>query len=128
MDRIDIQVEVPRVSYTELSGQSGVSESSAAIRERVMAVADIQKRRFEGLDVSCNAGMETGRVKRVCCLDKESESILERAVESLGLSARAYIRILKIARTIADLENNSHITSGHVAEAIQYRSLDRQTN
>ncbi len=128
MDRIDIQVEVPRVSYTELSGQSGVSESSAAIRERVMAVADIQKRRFEGLDVSCNAGMDTGSVKRVCRLDEESESILERAVESLGLSARAYIRILKIARTIADLENNSHITSGHVAEAIQYRSLDRQTN
>jgi len=128
MDRIDIQVEVPRVSYTELSGQSGTCESSAAIRERVMGAVGIQERRFEGLDFSSNAGMDTGSVKRWCRLDKEGESLLERAVESLGLSARAYTRILKIARTIADLENNSGITSGHVAEAIQYRSLDRHIN
>ena len=128
MDRIDIQVEVPRVSYTELSGQSGRSESSAAIRERVMGAVGIQERRFEGLDVSSNSGMDTKSVKRWCRLDKEGDSIIERAVESLGLSARAYTRILKIARTIADLENNSTITSGHVAEAIQYRSLDRHIN
>ena len=128
MDRIDIQVEVPRVSYTELSGQSGTSESSSAIRERVMAAGDIQKSRFEGLDVACNARMDSGSVKKFCRLNEDGESILERAVESLGLSARAYTRILKIARTVADLEKNSHITSGHVAEAIQYRSLDRHIN
>ena len=128
VDRIDIQVEVPRVSYAELSGRSGASESSSAIRERVMAAGDIQKRRFKGLDVSCNTRMDTGSVKRFCRMDEGSESILERAVESLGLSARAYTRILKIARTIADLESNPRITSGHVAEAIQYRSLDRHIN
>ena len=89
---------------------------------------DIRKKRFEGLDAACKARMDIPSVKRFCRLDKESESILERAVESLGLSARAYTRILKIARTIADLENNSFITSGHVAEAIQYRGLDRHIN
>ncbi|MFO7753382.1 MAG: YifB family Mg chelatase-like AAA ATPase [Desulfobacteraceae bacterium] len=128
MDRIDIQVEVPRVSYAELSGKSGGAESSSRIRERVMTAVNVQKERFQGTGVSCNARMDTGSLKTFCSLDGQSESLLEKSVETLGLSARAYTRILKISRTIADLENQNKITSGHVAEAIQYRSLDRHIN
>jgi magnesium chelatase family protein len=126
MDRIDIHLEVPSVPYKDLSGLTG-SESSAEILERVMRARDLQNRRFRRSKVHTNAGMNSRQIKQYCDIDAESEAILERAMDKFGLSARAHSRILKIARTIADLEGNPNIKTPHVAEAIQYRTLDRRT-
>ncbi len=125
LDRIDIQIEVPQVPYRDLAGQGGAGESSSSIRERVAAAAQVQRERFKGTGVACNAAMNTAHIKAYCRLHADSETLLEQAVENLGLSARAYTRILKIARTIADLQNRSGITREDVAEAVQYRSMDR---
>jgi magnesium chelatase family protein len=125
LDRMDIHVEVPAVSYSELVNPPP-SESSAAIRERVSCARKIQSQRFENLSIYANAQMKNRHIKKFCRVDAPSIQILQAAVDKLGLSARAYNRILKIARTIADLENDPEIRSGHVAEAIQYRSLDRK--
>lgn len=125
LDRIDLHIEVNKVNYDELSGKAK-GESSKDIRARVIKARKIQLRRFLGLKgVYSNAQMNTKLVRKVCELDEASSEILKKAITSLGLSARAYDRILKVSRTIADLDASRTITSSHVAEAIQYRSLDR---
>jgi magnesium chelatase family protein len=125
LDRIDIHVEVPAVHYKELSSNSP-AESSASIRERIMDARRIQQERFDGyLQVTCNARMTSRFLKAHCQLDEESRELLRNAMSELNLSARAHDRILKVARTIADLENAINIASHHISEAIQYRTLDR---
>jgi len=125
LDRIDIHIEVPTVKYSELSS-SVVGESSEAIRQRVERSREIQLRRFKGTkNIFCNARMESKDIRQYCRIDQQGEELLKMAITKLGLSARAYDRILKVARTIADLENNPDIKPQYVSEAIQYRSLDR---
>jgi magnesium chelatase family protein len=125
LDRIDMHIEVPPVKYQELAGDLG-GESSLTIRSRVQKARDIQKERFKKFkSVYCNAHMEAKYIRKYCILEREAEKLLKDAIERLGLSGRAYDRILKVSRTIADLEANEKIASHYVAEAIQYRSLDR---
>jgi magnesium chelatase family protein len=124
LDRIDIQIEVPAVAFRELASQVA-AESSAAIRARVEAARRLQFARFQGRAVFANAQMTSRDLRTHCQLDRPGERLLERAMQRLGLSARAYARILKVARTIADLDSAERIAAAHVAEAIQYRSLDR---
>jgi magnesium chelatase family protein len=124
LDRIDIHIEVPSVKYRELSSEI-VGETSSDIRERVNHAREIQKSRFHGSKIHSNAQMTPRYVKRFSKPDESGIKILETAVDRLGLSARAYDRILKVARTIADLEESEGVRSHHIAEAIQYRSLDR---
>lgn len=127
MDRIDLHVEVTPVPVSEL-GQQRPAESSATIRERVVAARAIQTERFRGTPgVHCNAQMGSKQTRQHCVLDDPSRSILEAAMNRLGLSARAYDRILKVARTIADLDGSESITPTHLSEAITYRSLDRES-
>ena len=124
LDRIDIQVEVPPVRYRELADHRA-AEASAAIRARVDAARAAQLRRFHGRTIYCNAQMTAQDLKRFCRADPAADQLLEAAMTKLGLSARAYTRILKVARTIADLDGHTAIGAVQVAEAIQYRSLDR---
>jgi magnesium chelatase family protein len=124
LDRIDIQVEVPAVRYKELADQR-TGESSADIRARVDRARQVQLQRFHGRSIFCNAQMSARDLRRHCGVASEAERLLESAMTKLGLSARAYTRILKVARSIADLDGQADITAVHVAEAIQYRSLDR---
>jgi magnesium chelatase family protein len=125
LDRIDIHVEVPAVPYKDLMSATN-AESSKDIRKRVSGARAIQAERFMHAKIYCNAQMTNRHVKKFCRIDEDSDRLLESAVEKLGLSARAYNRIIKIARTIADLENKTDIRSYHLSEAIQYRSLDRR--
>ncbi len=125
MDRIDIHIEVPALKYDELAAKKD-AEKSEAVRERVRRAREIQTARFKGRNIYCNSGMSQKDLKTYCALDPASEAILKRAIETLSLSARAYNRILKVSRTIADLNGNESITAGHIAEAVQYRSLDRK--
>ncbi len=124
LDRVDIHVEVPSVPYKDLKGEFD-AESSEKIRKRVVAARSIQSKRLKRTKIYCNAQMANRHIKQHCRVDKTSSSILESAIDKLGLSARAYNRILKIARTIADLEGSTEIQVDHVSEAIQYRTLDR---
>ncbi len=127
LDRIDLHVEVRKVGYEELSVKSE-SEGSKEIRRRVMEAREKQRKRFhEVRGVFNNAQMTTRLVRRVCIIDSAGSELLKRAMVSLNLSARAYIRILKVARTIADLDHSCVIKAHHLAEAVQYRSLDRQS-
>ena len=125
LDRIDIHLEVPAVPYRELSGIS-VGESSCHILERVVRARAIQEERFSRTKIFHNAGMNSRHIKKFCSVDSESSLLLERAMDRFGLSARAHARILKIARTIADLEGSEALRAAHVGEAIQYRTLDRK--
>ncbi|PID56257.1 ATP-dependent protease [candidate division KSB3 bacterium] len=126
MDRIDIHIEVPAVHYRDLSS-TRAEESSAAIRRRVQAARSRQMERFSaGSTTFCNAQLSAKHICETCVLDDESHALLKMAMERLGLSARAYTRILKVSRTIADLAGAERIKSEHVSEAIQYRSLDRE--
>jgi magnesium chelatase family protein len=126
LDRIDLHIDVEKVSYDELSDKRK-GESSAVIRERVIEAREVQDRRFMGINgVYCNAQMNTKLARKICSIDDAGEQMLKRAMNTLGLSARAYDRILKVSRTIADLEKSESIRSNHIAEAIQYRSLDRE--
>ena len=125
LDRIDIHVEVPAVRYRELTARE-TGESSAAIKARIERARKIQRQRFNGDDTLFNARMSDRQVRTVCPLDEESRQLIEMAIDRLGLSARAYSRILKVARTIADLEGEPGLRPSYVAEAIQYRSLDRR--
>ncbi|MEJ2247265.1 MAG: magnesium chelatase, partial [Acidobacteriota bacterium] len=122
-DRIDLHIRVPAVKYKELS-QENESEESAAVRERVLLARAIQQKRLESYGIYCNAQMTRQTLRRFCTLDPESEKKMEHVITRLGLSARAYTRILRVSRTIADLENIGRILPRHVAEAIQYRTLD----
>ncbi len=124
LDRIDIHIEVPAVPYRDLMGKVS-AEPSTAIRQRVERARKIQARRFRRTRVFCNAQMGSRHIRRHCAVDAESRRLLETAVDKLGLSARAYNRILKIARTLADLAGKDHIGTDQIAEAIQYRTLDR---
>lgn len=125
MDRIDIHIDVPAVKFNELRG-TGVpaGESSATVRERVMKAREVQLRRFDG-KVYSNSAMSPKQIREYCVIDAPSESLLETAMRRQGLSARAHDRILKVARTIADLAGETDITSNHISEAINFRSLDR---
>jgi len=124
MDRIDIHVEVPAVPYRDLAGNAG-GETSATVRKRVIDARQIQVDRLARTKIHCNAQMKSRHIKKHCAIDDSSHSLLETAIDKLGLSARGYNRVLKIARTIADLAGEPHIRANHIAEAIQYRSLDR---
>ncbi|MBU1734283.1 MAG: ATP-binding protein [Verrucomicrobia bacterium] len=140
LDRIDIHIEVPSVRYQELAS-TGTGEPSAAIRSRVLAARAAQQERFKGPVLSlskapalslskgkvrCNAGMRTKELHKHCQLKPDAQAQLKMAITELNFSARAYDRILKVARTIADLANSADIQTEHVSEAIQYRNLDRQ--
>jgi magnesium chelatase family protein len=124
VDRIDMHVEVPAVPYKDLM-QDHAAEPSENMRKRVAHARAIQAKRLARTKIFCNAQMSSRHIKRHCQIDAASCRLLESAIDKLGLSARAYNRILKIARTIADLENSADITVEHISEAIQYRNLDR---
>ena len=126
LDRIDIHVEVPPVAFRDLRN-AVPEESSENIRRRVSNARQHQTRRFAAEKILTNAQMKNRHLKKFCGIDQASARLLEAAVDKLKLSARAYNRVIKIARTIADLENDEHIRPGHIAEAVQYRSLDRNT-
>ncbi|NEU09218.1 YifB family Mg chelatase-like AAA ATPase [Flavihumibacter sp. R14] len=126
LDRIDLHVEVTPVNFTELASDR-LAEKSDAIRSRVVEARDIQVKRFENkTDVFCNAQMSPKSVREICRIDEAGQILLKKAMEKLGLSARAYDRILKVARTVADLAGSDGIDLEHLAEAINYRSLDRE--
>ena len=126
LDRIDIHIEVTPVPFEKLS-EERKGESSVEIRKRVTKARDIQTKRFQDLEsVHYNAQMNTKQIRMFCKLDDASLQLLKSAMERLNLSARAYDRILKVARTIADLDNSEAVTGAHISEAIQYRSLDRE--
>ena len=125
LDRIDIHIEVPPVEYEELTAKGG-EETSASIRRRVDAARAIQTARFKGTSVTCNAHIDSSMFEEVCVMDEKAERILKQAFDKLGMTARAYDRVLKVARTIADLDASDLIRAAHIAEAIQYRSLDRK--
>jgi magnesium chelatase family protein len=125
LDRIDLHVEVPRVAVGALAEEVVGEESSAAVRARVVAARERQRIRFAARPFAANAHIPGREVRRWCRIDTRGRKLLEVASDRLGLSARAYTRILRVARTIADLAGESAISSTHLAEAIQYRSLDR---
>jgi len=125
LDRIDIQIEVPALRYQDLASKDA-GESSNVIRQRVNAARGIQLKRFEKTKIHANAQMGTRDIKRYCVVKDDAEKLMETAINKLGLSARAYSRVLKVGRTIADLAGSEEIQSAHIAEAIQYRSLDRR--
>lgn len=125
LDRIDIHIEVAPVEYEQLSGK-GNEEKSEEIKKRVNKARSIQQKRFEGTNVSCNAKMTPRMTKEFCILSDDANELLKASFEKLGLSARAYDKILRIARTIADLDGAEDIEISHIAEALQYRSLDRK--
>ena len=127
MDRIDIHIDVPAVRFKELIGNSSgpEPESSASIRERVIRARTRQRERLKDEGIFSNAQMSPRLIRRYCRIDADCEQMLERAMTQLRLSARAYDRILKVSRTIADLDGADEIRPLHVAEAVGYRSLDR---
>jgi magnesium chelatase family protein len=124
LDRIDLHIQVPAVKYKELA-QDEKCEDSATVRERILAARYVQCKRLESFGIYCNAQMTPRTLRRFCKLDSESEKQMENAIARIGLSARAYDRILRVSRTMADIENTEKIQARHVAEAIQYRTLDR---
>jgi magnesium chelatase family protein len=126
LDRIDIHIDVPAVKFRELRGEAAPeTDSSSTIRQRVIHARERQQRRFAGEKIFSNAAMTPRMIRTYCRIDTTSETLLENAMRRQGLSARAYDRILKVSRTIADLEGAETINSNHVSEAVGYRSLDR---
>jgi len=124
LDRIDIQVEVPQVKFKDMVSR-GEGESSEKIRERVSCARERQLQRFQGKKIYANAQMDTKEIKKFCQVGPEAQKLLEMAVTRLGLSARAYDRVLKVGRTIADLADENEISPAHISEAIQYRMMDK---
>lgn len=125
LDRLDLHIEVPPVEFYELTGKEN-SENSAAVKKRVEMARGIQRGRFEGTPIQSNSGIPASILRDVCRTTPAAEQLLKKAFERLGLSARAYDRVLKVSRTIADLDDSSLIDVRHAAEAVQYRSLDRK--
>lgn len=126
LDRIDIQIEVPPVDYEELTEKGEKEESSAVIRSRINAAREIQLRRFAGTGITCNAKMTSRQTREFCILEPDANELLKKIYDKLGLSARAYDKIIKVARTIADIDGSETITSKHITEAIRYRNFDRK--
>jgi magnesium chelatase family protein len=126
LDRIDLQIEVPRITYQEFSGTSE-PESSATIRARVEAARNIQRERLSQYGLHSNSQMQARHIRKFCTVDDQGQKLLEMVTDRMGLSARTYSRILKVARSIADLAGEFQIGHQHLAEAIQYRGLDRKT-
>jgi magnesium chelatase family protein len=127
MDRIDIHIEVPAIKFNEIASDAA-AEASSSIRQRVTRARQIQQDRFKSDGIYANAQMKPRHIRKYCRIDEASQNLMERAMNKLGLSARAYNRILKVSRTIADLEGGNKILSHHISEAIQYRSLDRRVS
>jgi magnesium chelatase family protein len=125
LDRLDIHVEVPPVNYDQLSSTKK-GETSAQIRKRVNEARAFQMERYKDTGILANASLSAPLLQKFCPMDDNAKEILRQVFDKLGLSARGYDRILKVARTIADLEKSEIIRSGHIAEAIQYRTLDRK--
>ena len=126
LDRIDIHIEVVPVNYDKLA-DAGSTEHSSSVRERVVKARNVQARRFEAVKgIYSNAQMTSSMQRKYCQLDEAGGRLLKTAMELRGLSARAYDRILKVARTIADLADSEYITAEHISEAINYRNLDRE--
>lgn len=125
LDRIDLHIEVPPVPFEDLS-RPGEGTGSAAMREQVFAARAVQAERFGGRAGGLNGRMTSRQIRTYCVLDAEGQTVLKEAMESLGLSARAHDRILRVARTVADLAASERITADHVAEAIGFRALDRK--
>lgn len=125
LDRLDIHIEVPQVDFKKLSDDEP-AESSAEIKKRVNAARKIQQERLKGTSITCNGKMTPAQTRQFCKLNEKSKALLEKSFEALGLSARAYDKILRVARTIADLDKSENIEIEHISEAIQYRSLDRK--
>lgn len=126
LDRIDIQVEVPPVDFSDLTGKGREEETSEEIKKRVNAARAIQLKRFAGTGITCNAKMTARQTREFCILEPAANELLKKIYEKMGLSARAYDKIVKVARTIADLDNSEVINSKHITEAIRYRNLDRK--
>ena len=124
LDRIDIHIEVPSIAYKELASKTE-GTSSEQIKQAVVKARRMQSERFKAEKILTNSRMSNRQIKKYCKLDEESNMLLKQAIDEFGLSARAYTRILKVSRTIADLENSIDIQVQHISEAIQYRSLDR---
>lgn len=128
MDRIDLQIEVDNISYGELRGHAGASETSAQIKERVNRARAIQLERYKGTGIRTNSEMTSRELNAYCQIDDDCERLLQKAFDKLNLSARGTTRVLKVARTIADLDGSEDIKPAHIAEAIRYRGLDRKYN
>ena len=126
LDRIDIQIELPSLSYDELADKGQTGETSAVIRERVVAARKLALDRMKDDHLFCNAQLDAAGIRKYCPIDEKASALLNSAYERLGLSARGYDRVLRLARTIADLDHSENILSQHIAEAIQLRSLDRK--
>ena len=127
LDRIDIHIEVLPVKFDKLGNQIP-SESSSNIRERVNRARKVQEERYRDYQIFSNAELTPAMLTKFCTIDTKSKELLKKSFEKLGLSARAYVRILKVARTIADLEGSCNIEVEHICEAIQYRALDRKVH
>ncbi len=125
LDRIDLHVDVPAVKVEKLTGEGVVGEGSKSIRKRVQTAREEQRRRFKGTKIKSNAEMETKEIKKYCLLDNESLNLLRQAVSQMGLTARSYYRVIKLARTIADLAGEKRIVVSHLAEALQYRPKEQ---
>ncbi len=125
LDRLDIHIEVPPVDYDDLSSKTK-AESSAEIKKRVDAARQIQRERFKGTATTCNAKMTPAQTRQFCTVTEQADKLLKKAFETIGLSARAYDKILRVARTVADLDSSEMIDTVHISRAIQFRSLDRK--
>jgi magnesium chelatase family protein len=128
LDRIDLQIEVPRLNEKELMNKDNSSEASSEIRNRVIKAREVQLKRFKVDKINTNSQMTPKLIKKYCALSSECENILRSAITKFNLSGRSYDRVLKLSRTIADLSSSEQIQVQHIAEALQYRNIDRAKN
>jgi magnesium chelatase family protein len=126
LDRIDIQIELPSLTYDELADNSQTSERSETVRARVIEAREFARKRMAGDGYTCNATLDSPGIRKYCQADEDAMELLHSAYDTMGLSARGYDRIIRVARTIADIDESEIIRANHIAEAIQYRSLDKK--